>query len=79
MGRRRRERGRFPSLDAVVRRRAHVQHVPAVGDEAAQSQGVAGAAAPRTAGRRRQPSLLPAAVRRATETDDAGRLSTRRL
>jgi len=44
--------GRLPGVDAVVRGRADHQHVPAVGDEAQESDDDAGTAATRAEGDR---------------------------
>jgi len=61
------------TVAAVVRGRPLVQHVPAGGGgEAAQSEGSpGGAASSRAAGDRRQLRLLPADVRRPTQTTHA--------
>jgi len=61
--------GRLPGVDAVVRGRADDQHVPAVGDQAQESNGDAGLAAARAEGDRRQHAVLQQDVRAASQAD----------
>lgn len=50
--------GRFPGLDAVVRRRPNDQHLPTFGDETEESDGDARSAETRPKGDRREHGLL---------------------
>jgi len=61
--------GRLPGVDAVVRGRADDQHVPAVGDEAQESDGDARSAATRAEGDRRQHAVLQQDVRAAPQAE----------
>jgi len=58
-------------VDAVVRGRAHDQHVPAVGDEAQEPDGDARPAAARAEGDRRQHAVLQPDVRAASAAQHA--------
>jgi len=58
-------------VDAVVRGRADHQHVPAVGNEAQESDDDAGTAATRAEGDRRQYAVLQQDVRAASQAEHA--------
>jgi len=61
--------GRLPGVDAVVRGRAHDQHVPAVGHQTQEPDGDARSAAARAEGDRRQHAVLQQDVRAASEAE----------
>ena len=61
--------GRLPRVDAVVRGRAHDQHVPAVGHQTQEPDGDARPAAARAEGDRRQHAVLQQDVRTAPQAE----------